>query len=277
MLTANYFIMDRIICYLILVIGVSIASCNLSKPIDIKLPPYEKQLIVECYLENGKPYRLALSESSEFTGPVIPNVLQFASVTITHKGIRDSLIFLPTIDTLYRKFYNYQSATLAQYDTVNEYFLEVKDLLTQRVVTGKTKFMPVVNLDNVKILFNKDSLAAVKVNFDDNILQSNFYRFLIHSDSSQNEQRFGFFFNDALYSSSRIELFTNYRFDYGDPLYFTLYHLEKQYYDFLRSTNDAANANGNPFAQPSAIKSTVNGGIGVFTTLSYNRKYKRAN
>ncbi len=252
-----------------------VTACNLSKPIEIKLPPYEKQLVVECYLEEGKPYQLALSESSELSGPVVPNVLQFATVTITHNGITDSLYFIPKIDTAFRKFYNYQSTTLARFDTINDYYLEINDLFSGRKITGRTKFMPRIPLENVKILLNNDSLAAINTYFIDNQSRANYYRFLIHSDSTQEKQRFGFFFSDQFYNSARIELFTNYRFDYGDPLYFTLYHLEKQYYDFLRSTNDAANANGNPFAQPSAIKSTVTGGIGVFTTLSYSRVFKQ--
>jgi hypothetical protein len=36
--------------------------------------------------------------------------------------------------------------------------------------------------------------------------------------------------------------------------------------------SSAANANGNPFAQPAKVKSTVQGGLGVFATLVYDRK-----
>jgi hypothetical protein len=35
---------------------------------------------------------------------------------------------------------------------------------------------------------------------------------------------------------------------------------------------DARSANGNPFAQPVTIKSTVTGGFGVFTHLNYQTR-----
>ena len=78
--------------------------------------------------------------------------------------------------------------------------------------------------------------------------------------------------DDRLNDGTNFTLGTSYIFDPGDRLFVTLYHFDRPYYLFRQSVNDARNANGNPFSQPSAIKSTVEGGIGVFTILSYERK-----
>ena len=40
------------------------------------------------------------------------------------------------------------------------------------------------------------------------------------------------------------------------------------YFRFRQSVRDARGANGNPFGQPSAIFSNVQGGVGIFTVLS---------
>ncbi|HSI89864.1 MAG TPA: DUF4249 family protein, partial [Adhaeribacter sp.] len=81
-----------------------------------------------------------------------------------------------------------------------------------------------------------------------------------------------FFATDRLNNGENIMFGTTYRFTPGDTLFVTLYHLERSYYDFLNTVDDAQDANGNPFAQPSAVKSTVQGGLGVFTTLVYDRR-----
>jgi hypothetical protein len=46
--------------------------------------------------------------------------------------------------------------------------------------------------------------------------------------------------------------------------------MEKAYYDYLEAMEDAARANGNPFAQPATISSPMMGkGYGIFTTLNF--------
>ena len=77
---------------------------------------------------------------------------------------------------------------------------------------------------------------------------------------------------DRLLNGQRFVLGTSYRFHENDTVTATLYHIDEAFYRYRRSLNDARNANGNPFAQPSAIYSTVKGGLGVFTVLSYTRK-----
>ena len=76
---------------------------------------------------------------------------------------------------------------------------------------------------------------------------------------------------DRLNNGRNFTVGTSYRFFAGDTVTATLYHTDQAFYRFRRSLNDARNANGNPFAQPSAIYSTVQGGIGIFTVLNYNR------
>ena len=44
----------------------SFTACNLEKEVEIVLPAYERQYVVECYLEPGKPFNLLLTKSSSY-------------------------------------------------------------------------------------------------------------------------------------------------------------------------------------------------------------------
>ena len=48
--------------------------------------------------------------------------------------------------------------------------------------------------------------------------------------------------------------------------------MDADHYSFQQSVREAIRANGNPFAQPARIRSTVQGGLGVFTVLVADRK-----
>lgn len=73
---------------------IALGSCNLEKEIDLNLPLYDGQLVVECYLEPGKPFNLLLTQSSGFFEPFSLETEQFlsdllvndAQVQIEHGG-----------------------------------------------------------------------------------------------------------------------------------------------------------------------------------------------
>ena len=79
---------------------------------------------------------------------------------------------------------------------------------------------------------------------------------------------------DRLLNGQPFVLGTSYRFNPGDTVTATLYHTDLAYFRFRQSVRDARQANGNPFAQPSAIFSNVQGGVGIFTVLSGTRATK---
>ncbi|MBK7409342.1 MAG: DUF4249 family protein [Saprospirales bacterium] len=53
------------------------SACNLEKEIELNLPLYDSQLVVECYLEPGKPFNLLLSRSAGFFDPFATETDQF--------------------------------------------------------------------------------------------------------------------------------------------------------------------------------------------------------
>lgn len=245
-------------------------GCDLEKDIQVPLPPYESKLVIECYLEAGKPYRMTVSESaSYFASPEIPDVND-ASVRIKANGNTSTLRYNIEVDEKNRKAYNYTSFNIVKPAT--EYQLEVTDT-KGRKVTGTARLLPMVSLKEVEWKYNDDSTSAfLLTHFDDDPATDDYYRFQVHRDSLNKGADVDFTLDDSFATGNEITIGTGYNYEPGDTVYVTVYHIERSYYDFLESIESASNANGNPFAQPATVKSTVQGGIGVFAVLVYDRK-----
>ena len=257
---------------LLLLSPILLTACGgLEKEIVVPQPPYDRQLVVECYLEAGKPFRLALSESVEYlASPELPAITD-ATVQLSYDDQREKIPFKPVVDTANRKVYNYALDSPLPGNLDQAYTLEITDPKGRRV-TGTTRFPSPVRIKELSWEFGDRDRAYLIVRFDDPPDTEDYYRFVVTRDSLGGSVEENFTFDDRFATNNEITLGTNYDYKDGDPIIVTLFHIDKAYFDFIQSTNDAANANGNPFGQPSQIKSTVSGGIGVFTALAYDRR-----
>jgi hypothetical protein len=251
-----------------------VACGDFQKAIEVPLPAHTSRLVAECYLEEGQPYQFLLTEStSYFAGVTLPNVPN-ALVTISHNQKTDTLSYSPAnLDTL-QKFYNYRSPRIAKFDTEKEYQLYAKDK-QGREIKAKTKFKPVVKIDSIDWKFEdkdiKNKKAYLLVRFKDKPQEENFYRLTVHKSKITSRPITNFTFSDRFFGADGAVL-TGYSFAEKDTLFVTLYHIDKEYFQFLDTSRDAARANGNPFALPSGVISNIQGGTGIFTAVSADRK-----
>lgn len=257
-------------------LGLVFAGCNLQKDIDVELPAVPSQLVVECYLEPGQVPRLTVSETVPYLSSPTPTLLTDVSVVLTlPSGQKEAFRFTPGLDTLTQKLFTHKGRNPLVAKPGDTFTLDVKD--TQgRHVTGTATMPALVPIDSIGWKFNDKSneerRAYVLVKFQDQAATADFYRLQIHTDSISNDPNRDFELDDRLTNGTLMTLGTSYRYSTNDTLLVTLYHLDQPYYRFLQSVNDAQNANGNPFAQPAAIQSSVQGGLGIFTVLSYQRR-----
>lgn len=250
-----------------------LCSCDLDKDIEVDLPNHTPQLVVEGYLEPGKPYRIAVQESAGYFEPPTPPLVPDAKVVITHNGRKIELKYKPVLDTKTGFVYTHSSLETMKGKPGDIYTLEVTDG-KGRKVTGFTTVLPKVPIEKVEWRFNTedDQEALLLTSFQDDGNTRNFYRYMTHTDSLRKGSRQDIFTTDELTNGKRIVYGSGYMYAPGDTVVVSLYHIEKQYYDFLVSTDNAKDANGNPFAQPSRIRSSVQGGLGIFTNLAFSRK-----
>jgi hypothetical protein len=257
--------------YLVLALCLISFSCNLEKDINLVLPELKPQLVAECYLEPGQPYRLALTESTSFLADPQPVIVKDATVVIFYKGKPDTLQYEPIFDTVQKKAYTHTSKTIMTGEPGDVYTLQITDK-KGRTLTGTTTVLAPVPIDTVEFTYNNKNKAFLVAKFMDPGETKNYYFFSVHKGDLNKRAETDYPADDALNNGKLYAFGTGYDFQKNDTVQVTLYHIDKPYYEFLNSVDNARDANGNPFAQPAGVKSTVQGGLGVFTNLVYSRQ-----
>ena len=265
-----------------------LGSCNLTNDVDLELPEYDRQPVLECYLEPGQPYQLLLTRSFEFFAPFdtsdgqfLENVIeQGATINITHDGktvtLGEGLFFNPFT----QKIFNYGSPEIVPEDFDNEFELEVI-LADGETITSKTTIPVKVPIDSVVIEFESDAATdtmarALTYFTDPDPSVENRFRRQFHWNSlTDSIPQQDFLATDQFADNGRIVFGTGFDYPVGDTIYNTVFNLNRDYSDFFESVIISVQSNGNPFGQPASIDSNLGGtadALGIFTGLSYSRE-----
>jgi hypothetical protein len=265
-----------------------LASCGkLQNDANVVLPAYPNQLVAECYLENGVVPRLTITESVPYLDNgqavaagsqilALPNgqTIQLPTdvrVSLTlPSGQTMPLRFSPGVDFFTGKYYTHIGTEPIVAKAGQQFGLDVQDK-RGRHLTGTAITPSFIPIDSVKYKFNgltgDNKKAYFMTKWTDPGATIDFYRLILHKGKPANNLETDNDIRDKLFNGESYAQVTRYRFDPGDTVTATLYHVDSLYFDFRQSVRNAQNANGNPFAQPSAIHSTVQGGLGVFSVL----------
>lgn len=258
------------------------AACNLEKEVNIELPLYDSQPVVECYLEPGKPFRLLLTRSYGFFDPLgldstflDKTLLSGATVTVAYNGQVDTLYGQLSADFSPLKIFNYTGLNIVSATPGIEYTLNIV-LPDGKNITGQTTMLPLVPIDSIRVEWNpdRDTLARVLTYITDDVTQENFFRRMLNYGSLDSVPEQDFLANDRIATTELIAFGTGYDLVQGDTVINTIFHITRDYYDYIESVQLAVFGNLNPFAQPSPIKSNVRGSanpLGIFTCLVYDR------
>ncbi|RMG69395.1 MAG: DUF4249 domain-containing protein [Bacteroidetes bacterium] len=285
----------------LLLLPLWLMACNLTQEVDLELPEYDPQVVVECYLQPGQPYLLTLVESTGYFEDVELNYVRDAIVTITHEGQTDTLQPLEfrfddpllglLIDTaqlgilrpiLGDGLYFYGSFTPVPTDYNSDFALKVR-LTDGRELSSVTQILPPVPIDTVEWRFDEDSLAFSLTKVQDNPNQANYYRRLLQRRErriSQDGQdttwvsdvEQDFTLDDEFSNGELLTFGTPFVYRYQDTLINTLYHITADYYRFITTRDAAITASFSPFGQPAVVYSNIEGGMGIFTGISFDRK-----
>ena len=257
-------------------------ACNLTQDVEIDLPDYERQPVVECYLEPGKPFRLLMTRSYAFFDKLgldstfLQNtLLDGALVTVTYNGQTDTLRNQLTADIAPVKIFNYIGQNLVPSTPGTEFVLNIR-LAEGGEITSTTSMISVVPIDSVVVEFSTefDTLARLLTYITDDENQENFYRRLLNYKSLDSFPDQDFLVSDRFSQTSLIAFGTGYDLVEGDTVFNSIFHITREYYDFVESVQLAVVGNLNPFSQPSPVKSNVRGSanpIGIFAPLVYDR------
>lgn len=254
---------------LALLSGLLLAACQ--QDVDVMLPPYESKLVLECYLEDGQPLRLTLLESQPYLAVSAPTLVSGATVLLSHQGQTDTIPNLPALDQATGKTYNYSSPKRVKADNDLPYTLTVNDQRGRRL-TATTYFIRPVAIKSITPEFNAEGEAYGLTKFADNPLEKDYYRLTLTRNRRVDTLSLNALIDDAFSNGQEINWGSGYSFKPGDTIHATLYHCTEAYYKFLSTSQNARQANVNPFAASGEVISNVQGGLGVFATLSYDYK-----
>ncbi len=267
---------------LVLLFTAALTACDLTQEVEIDLPEYTPQPVVECYLEPGQPFRLLLTRSFAFFDPfgldtafLETTLLQGAEVSIRYNGTSTTLT--NTLAGAYAdgKAYNYVSP-----DTVPEtpgitFELDIV-LADGKQISGTTTMLSKVRWDSVVVQRNPDDTLFFRVlaYMTDDLATTDFYRLVMSINRTDTVPELSFLVNDELNETGVFVFGTGYQLKKYYRAYNTIVHLPKEYHDFLESVQLALAGSENPFQQPSPIKSNVGGSanpLGIFTCLAVDR------
>ncbi|MCY7329698.1 MAG: DUF4249 domain-containing protein [Saprospiraceae bacterium] len=264
-------------------------ACNLTKEVEIDLPEYQRQPVVECYLEPGQPFRLLLTQSYGFFEEfgldstfVQKTLIDKAQVTISYEGRTDTLYngeYYDFSTPNVIKIYNYQNNRPVPATPGIEYTLNIL-LPDNKNITGHAVMLPSLAIDSTVIKWDADvdTLAQVLTYFTDDPTTDNYYRRLLNYQRLKSLPDQDFLFTDRANVTPVVAFGTSYNLTEGDTVFNTVFSITKDYYDYLESIQLAVLGNANPFTQPSPVKSNVTGTgdpLGIFTCLIYDRKLTR--
>lgn len=261
------------------------AACNLSKDVEIDLPDYDRQPVVECYLEPGKPFRLLLSRSYAYfdnfgldSNFLANTLLSDAVVTISYDGRTDTLAEQFSLEFAPQKIFNYTGQNLVPAEPGTKFSLRIDLPNGGGYITAETVMLRKVSIDSIKVEFGPeagDTLARVLTYITDDLGEENFYRRILNYRSLDSFPDQDFIVTDRISQSALIAFGTGYEVADGDTVFNSIYHITKAHYDFQESVELALQGIVNPFAQPSPIKSNVGGtanALGIFAPLVYDRR-----
>ena len=255
-------------------------SCDtLQDDFDIEIPENKDQLVVEMYIEPYLPvFRATVSRSSNYLDDPEPDYVENATVSLKRNRrnypLRHTPFFDPETGKYYNYIYDFGGSNVIFPNIYDIYELSVKDRLGN-TVTGESSFLPIIPVDSIWYDYNEDEepLLSVSFSFFDDPNEEDYYRVTMHRNGIDATPGFILYLDDKSLKSERVVLSSPYlKFDPGDEAIVSVYHLHEDYFNYVVSTNRAVQANYTPLFEPSEIKSNVEGGIGVFTCISYDRK-----
>jgi hypothetical protein len=246
-------------------------SCD--KVIEVDLPSYDQELVMEMYLERGQPLRCLLVESLPYTDTAINKPVNDALVIFSDGIKNDTMTYQMNQDPITGRFYNYFHPKIIT-DLSKTYSLTV--IGNNKKITSETKFSQrIITIDSlmVKNSVNRADSFSVGLAFTDPGETENYYRFLVGKDISFfRSDPTDFRINDLSFNGKSFSFFSEPDFAKNDTVTIRVYSLTREHYNYLESMGNARRSNFNPFSQPSRIKSNVSGGLGIFTSILYTEQ-----
>lgn len=267
------------------------SSCE--KDITVDLPEATSKVVVDGYVETGQPVYVILSRNAAYFAPIDPNTVNIfetgAAVIVNNGTIDDTLTELTQFMGLDLRGVYISTHMIGEVN--KQYTLTVSTTRAEHL-SAVTNLPQPVPLDSVwfkiqETIPDNDSLGYLWATLHDPDTLNNCYRWLVKrvdkdssflppigssfDDKFFNGTTFDFAYNRASVFNSTAPDDNNDEAGFykkGDSIIVKWCAVSRSTYEFWRDAETQVSNNGSPFASPSAIKSNVNGGLGLFAAYS---------
>ena len=270
-----------------LVLGLN--ACNLEQELELDLPEFRGEPLVECFLSPGQPFSLLLTQSAGYfdevrldtLGVLHDILLNGAEVSIRYGDERVQLVNAPFVNPLTRQVGNYVAPQLVPYNYQDSFYLEVNLPSGRGRLLAATKLLAEVPMDSNVVEFplpgqpRENKARLVTYLTDPDAGSSNYFRKILRYDMAERQSlRQDFVLTDELSPGGQLFTFTFFDFSPLDTLLVLNVHVGEEFERWQTSVDAAVLSNGNPFAQPSTLVGNVRGareevrGTGIFSAYT---------
>lgn len=228
--------------------------------VNVQIPESPRSIVVEGYITPGYPAELTLTESNTLKDDLVLLAIWNAQVKIsTDTGT------MIAQNILYQKKDRRIVVNYGCRDTVRKgahsFFnlnITTKD---GRPVQASTKVISPVHI--VKVELNDENIVVHHDLVNDT--SKYFKLFVANYKHGKPDLAKSLLYDQSQTSNASCVMpLSNYKSE-ADSIVVTLLHIQKEYYDYLNSVDNAYSAFTDPLLNPEAIRSNINGGIGIFT------------
>jgi hypothetical protein len=260
--------------------GIIISGCT--KELDINIPEPESKIVVEGWIEQGKPARVLLTQSVPFFSNL--DSLSLMEIPITHARVtlitdteHEILTLIPNVSFFPPYVYN---STEIKGSVNSRYRLEVE--YQGKKLVASTTIPDPPYLDSIWFIPEPgyDSLGRIWIQFKDNPSTVDYYKILtqtVGKDKRYVPTRDISTFSDRYFSGETIkfgllrgmgsilELGEKQLYRLGDTVNIKFCTLDKEHYEFWNSVQAEIISSSNPYAASyKTIQSNIMGGYGIW-------------
>ncbi len=281
--------MQKNILYIILIL--TFYSC--SKEIEIDLPGYEPEIVVDGWITSDNYANIILTRSSPFlteydSASIRNTFLNYAKITLESSGGESEILTLFKKDEFFPPFVY---KTVEMKGTSGEtYSITIE--VEEEIVTAETTLTLNPIIDSVSIISTSDTTRQFAVYIEDDETAENYYYVeiqIIGQDTNFHPAAFPLFTDDgkngeinilSVYRSNQpdplnliepdtIRHLPSYQFHVNDPVFIRVSCLDKTSYLVLNDLYIDQQNNENPFSFINNETTTnIDGGIGRWTGMA---------
>ncbi len=250
---------------LISMIACIVQGCS-KADINVQIPEGPGNIVVEGYITPGYPAELTVTESNTLKDDLVLLAIWNAQATInTDTGT------MVAQNILYNKSDRHVVVNYSCKDTVKQgshsffnLYITTKD---GRTVQASTKVVSTVQIEKVEL---NDNNIVVHHNLSTDTSKYFKLSFANYKDGTPKLTKNLLYDQNNSTSTSCVMPLSKYKNE-ADSIVVTLYHIQKDYYNYLNSVENASSAFFDPLLNPESIQSNITGGIGIFTYYTLDK------